>query len=302
MRWTRLILMLLFAWVIAASAQAEEVTYRDYEGKITVAKDAEYIDLGRLKVENYDAFEAFLDQLPNLKQVDMYTTHVFKGQAARLSSRYPHIEFGWTLYFGDHTIRTDQTAFSTLHDGLGRGHTSAELEVLRYCKKLRALDLGHNELTDLSFLAELDELRLLILADNQITDISPLAELDNLEYIELFMNRVTDLTPLSNLMHLMDLNVAQNRLQSLEPLYSMTWLKRLWLCEGASKVVLLTNEAVQSLKAALPETYIDTISLGTEGGWRKHAHYTTLREIFRENIYIPFEDSYTSTQTTEQSY
>lgn len=298
MRWTKLILMLLFAWTIAASAQAEEVTYRDYEGKITVAKDAEYIDLGRLKVENYDAFEAFLDQLPNLKRVDMYTTHVFKGQAARLSSRYPHIEFGWTLYFGDHTIRTDQTAFSTLHDGLGRGHTSADMEVLRYCKNLRALDLGHNDLTDLSFLSELDELHLLILADNQITDISVLAELENLEYIELFMNRVTDLTPLSNLTHLMDLNVTSNRVESLEPLYSMPWLKRLWLCEGAGEEVL-TSDAVQSLKDALPETYIDTTSLGTEGGWRKHAHYTTLRQIYKENTYIPFDDSFTSTQNID---
>ena len=301
MRWTRFILMLLFALAIAASAQAEEVTFRDYGGEITVSADAEYIDLGKLTVNDYDAFEVFLDQLPNLKQVDMYTTHMFKGKAERLSTRYPDIQFGWTFYFADHVIRTDQVIFSTFHDSRGTSHTTAEMEVIRYCTNLRVLDLGHNWLTDISFISELKELRVLILADNEITDISVLAGLEKLEYIELFDNKITDLTPLSNLTGLMDLNIAQNRVESLEPLYSMTWLKRLWIRDTVAKNSLLTSEVVQSLQDALPETQIDAISVGTEGGWRDHHHYSTLCRMFREFVFIPFDDSLIDAQTTDQN-
>ena len=42
-----------------------------WEG-MTWADDAEYIDLGDCVVTDFDAFEAVLDQLPGLKQVDMW--------------------------------------------------------------------------------------------------------------------------------------------------------------------------------------------------------------------------------------
>ncbi|MBQ4224266.1 MAG: leucine-rich repeat domain-containing protein, partial [Prevotella sp.] len=44
----------------------------------------------------------------------------------------------------------------------------------RYCTKLKGLDLGHNAITDISFIENMPHLRVLILADNDLTDISPL--------------------------------------------------------------------------------------------------------------------------------
>ena len=278
--------------LLSATALGEEatVTYRDYGGKLTVSADAEQIDLGRLKVENYDAFERFLDALPNLRQVDMYTTHMFKKQAKRLSERYPQIEFGWTMYIGDHMVRTDQTAFSTLHDSVVRRHTSEELEALRYCRALRALDLGHNDLTDISFLAELDELRVLILADNRIEDLSPLSGLGHLTYLELFDNRVESLEPLAGLPALVDLNIAQNRAQSLEPLQRMPGLRRLWLRDCAEKSAV-TGQELERLADALEQTEINAVSLGADGGWRDHPHYDVVFEMFKGTTHIPFEDT-----------
>ena len=290
MRRIGLVLALLLAWAAAAAGEGAEVTYRDYGGKLTVAADAERIDLGKLKVENFDAFERFLDALPDVRQVDMYETHMFNGKAKRLSERYPQIEFGWTIYVGDHTVRTDQTAFSTLHDSAVRRHTSQELEALRYCRSLRALDLGHNDLTDISFLAELGELRVLILADNRIEDLSPLAGLEHLTYIELFDNRVKSFAPLAELRCLTDLNVAKNCAAEIESLCGMPWLERLWLCDCGDGEAVLTPETLERLRTALPSAQIDTVSLGTDGGWRSHPHYDVLFQMFKGKEYLPFEE------------
>ena len=292
MRRIALVLLLMLVLAAAGLAEAERITYRDYGGKLTVSADAEYIDLGKLKVERFDDFAAFLQKLPELKKVDMYTTHMFTKQARRLSEQFPQIEFGWTVHFGDHAVRTDQVVFSTLHDGVVRRHTSEQMEVLRYCRNLQALDLGHNELKDISFLADLGELRLLILADNKIEDLSPLAELDKLEYLELFDNRVTSLEPLAGLENLMDLNAAQNCVSDLSPLEDMPWLKRLWIRECGDETVM-SAAAVQALESVLAGTQIDALSLGTEGGWRSHPHYDVLFQMFKGTEYIPFEDSFT---------
>lgn len=289
MRRIGLVLLLLLAWTAAAAG--EEITFKDYGGTLTVAADAQQIDLGKLKVDNFDAFEQFLDRLPDLRRVDMYATHMGRKRVERLSERYPQIEFGWTLSVGEHSIRTDQTAFSTLHDGYVTRHTSKELEVLRYCRHLRALDLGHNALTDISFLAELTELRVLILADNRIEDISPLAGMEQLEYVELFRNRVKSLEPLAGKRQLMDLSINQNRLTSLEPLQEMPWLRRLWLRACGNEETVLSPAALEALQAALPQTQIDAVSLGTDGGWRSHPHYDVVYEMFKGKTYLPFEDS-----------
>lgn len=283
--------LLLLLWAAAAAGEEERITFRDHGGTLSVPADAAYIDLGKLKVGDFDAFERFLDALPQVRQVDMYATHMFNRQAARLSERYPQIEFGWTIYVGDHTVRTDQTAFSTLHDSVVRRHTSQDLEALRYCRSLRALDLGHNALTDISFLTDLSELRVLILADNKIEDLSPLEGLEHLEYIELFNNRVTSFAPLAKLQHLLDLNVAQNCAAELDPLYEMPWLERLWLRDCGNAETPLTPEALDALGTALPTTRIDANSLGTDGGWRSHPRYDVLFQMFKGRDYLPFEES-----------
>lgn len=287
-----IIFLLTFILISAAAGEEQTITYRDYGGKFSAPIHAQQIDLGRLKVENFDAFERFLDELPDLRRVDMYATHMRRKEAARLSERYPQIEFGWTLYFGDHTIRTDQTVFSTRHDGVLKRHTSQVLDVLRYCRSLIALDLGHNDLTDISFLSELSNLRLLILADNQIEDLSALSRLKNLEYIELFDNHVASIEPLLGLDRLMDLNIAQNRVSSLLPLQNMPSLKRLWLYASTGKQEAPDAIVIESLQSTLSHTQIDAQSPGTEGGWRIHPHYDVLFQVFRSEQYVPFEDSF----------
>ena len=256
-----------------------------------------YLDLGE-KQQAYGKIKQTLEKYPNLKKVDMYGTPIRWNQAEELEKLYPDVEFGWTLQIGEqhkHLVRTDTTAFSTLHLSGSKTHGTRELSVLRYCKNLKALDFGHNGVDDLSWLSELTELRVLIIAINRVTDISPLANLKKLEYLEMFNNQITDISPLKGLTHLMDLNMGFNRVQDFSPLYEMKQLKRLWVHKAENrngKENGISQEIVNTLKEKLPECHINYTSMPSLGGWREHPHFDVIHEMFRIPAYLPFEDSY----------
>ncbi len=252
-----------------------------------------YLDLGE-KYMKLSAVEKILDGYPNLKKVDMFATPVGYKAVEELEQRYPGVEFGWTLQIGDHKVRTDATAFSTLHLSGSSTHGQKEISLFRYCKKLKALDFGHNGCNDLSFLSELTDLRVLIVAINRITDISPLANLTKLEYLEMFSNHITDISPLKGLTHLMDLNISFNDIQDYSPLYEMPWLKRLWLYNSTdrNKRTPVPQEVIDTLLEKLPDTEIDYKHNPTAGTWREHPHFDVIHAMFRADGYVPFEDSW----------
>ena len=246
-----------------------------------------YIDFGRIKVENISELVVGLDQMPNLTAVDMYYTKLHKEDMAYLFDRYPQITFGWTIYIWEHTIRTDQTAFSTLHGSSPNpAHTERDFDVLRYCKKLKALDLGHNWIDDISFLNYLPDLEVLILGRNQIHDISPIANLHNLVYLELFSNHIKDVSPLAGLTHLRDLNLSNNPIEDLTPLMGMDWLERLWL----GFYMNYPKEQEAQITAALPHVEFFWDWGPTAGTWREHPHYFELYNFFRTTVYVPFKE------------
>lgn len=264
--------------------------------KLTVPVDAEYVDLGKVTVDSdqFGKFYQFLDQLPRLKKVDMFNTDISRKNIDALASRYPHIEFGWTMGVGGRKMRTDATAFSTRHGNDSVRYENESFQLLRYCRDLQALDIGHNLVDDLSFLYELPKLKVLILADNRISDVTPIASLKELQYLELFGNNIQDVTPLTALEHLLDLNLCSNYIRDLSPLESMTGLQRLWISHSTNRnlSVPLDEEAVRRLREALPDTLIDSTAWApTEGGWRQHPRYDTIRRIFATCIgtYEPFD-------------
>lgn len=285
--WSRLLALgLLLALLCPLSALGEESVEPD-PATIT------YLDLGSKK-QKLSQVKKILDGYPNLTRVDMFATPVNYKAVEELETRYPNITFGWTLKIGDHEVRTDATAFSTLHLSGSATHGQKEISLLRYCTQLRALDFGHNGCNDLSFLSELKELRVLICAINRVTDISPLAGLQKLEYLEMFTNHVTDISPLAGLTHLMDLNIAFNDIQDYSPLYGMTWLKRLWLYNSTDrdKRTPVPQEVIDTLLEKLPDTEIDYTHNPTAGTWRTHPHFDVIHAMFRADGYTPFEDSW----------
>ncbi len=305
----RIVLFLLTALLLCAAGTA--LADYTYEGA-AYPEDAEYIDLGDTVVKDFDGFADFLAQFPRLKQVDMWASRMAKSDCDRLAERFPDMRWGWTLLLKgkdhSHLIRTDQTSFSTLHNNKSSHHRSEDFEILKYCWHLYALDIGHNSVTDLSFLYSLPKLRVLIIACNEVEDITPIASLKDLEYAELFKNKISDLTPLSELPHIIDLNICFNKIKDWTPIYGLTTLKRLWLRENYKDPPQETQRppksVVNELKALMPDTVIDYTHWSTTGAWRQlnskklHPHYEAIIKTFGENhlkpstTYYPFEDSY----------
>ncbi|MBQ9326146.1 MAG: leucine-rich repeat domain-containing protein [Clostridia bacterium] len=287
----RWIAFLMICCLLTGAAHAEELTFHGQ----TFDSEAVSIDLGRITVYNqWDDLYRFLEQFPHLRAVDMYSTRVTIKRCEEMSSRFPNITFGWTLSFAEHTVRSDATAFSTLHFSGAKTHSSADISIVRYCKQLKALDIGHNGARDLSFLYDLPDLRVLIIACNKIEDLTPVGSLKKLEYLEVFSNQITDLTPLVGLEHLVDLNIGFNMIADLTPLYQMPQLQRLWMynCINRNRQVKITDEQLAELKQHLPNTVIDTKHNPSEGGWRTGDHYDVIKRMFQNGVYEPFPDSF----------
>lgn len=282
-----MVLAVLFLTPVLAYA---EEAGEDYE-------NVTYLNLDEQRL-NYNMVKSILAKYPNLKKVDMFNVQLYRNQVEELASLYPEIEFGWTMKIGkDHTVRTDATAFSTMHFSNSQPHSTADIAVLRFCKNLKALDIGHNSVNDISWLTELPDLRFLIIAINKVTDITPLASLTKLEYLEMFNNNISDLTPLTGLTHLMDLNIGYNLITDYTPLYEMTWLKRLWLGKAYKKKNDIPADVIEMLKEKLPNTQLDWKSNPTMGGWRDHPHHDVIDEMFdyyhQDRMhYVPFSDSF----------
>lgn len=194
------------------------------------------------------------------------------------------------LLVSDHYISPNATSFATRHSNKSKTH--GDFENLKYSPDLLALDLSHNEITDLSFLRHCPKLKILILGDNDIVDITPIGELEDLEYLELWKNKINDVSPLEKLDKLIDLNICFNKIDDLTPLFNLTGLERLWIynSNNYSKSQPVPENAVMELQKALPYTYIDHTSYSTLGGWREHPRYEVVLRIFRkEKRYLPWE-------------
>lgn len=286
----RLLFLVLALCLLAATAAGE--TLEMYTG-ITVSKDATVLDLQDKNIVNMERLMGYLDQLPRLQKVDMFGSRLSMDQLYKLQARYPGVTFGVNFGYVKKAVSTLQTAFSTMQTPEDQRYGHARFDHLQLMPHLLAMDLGHNAISDLSFLLKAPQLKVLILADNYITDLTPLAKLHDLEYLELFSNKFTDLTPLAGLSKLKDLNICYNKIDDVTPLLGLTQLERLWLPDR-----FLTAEQKAQLEAALPNTHIlYEWSRSTSFGWRHHPRYTVIRKMFETGVYAPFPEDVPAVET-----
>lgn len=278
----------------AAALSALLAEYPDVEFEYTLSlcgqevssTQTELILEGEVTPEMVLELKTWLPCLPALSKVDMYDTELPDEGMEYFFTTYPDIRFGWTLHVGRWYVRTDAEAFSTLKTPESSRFKTGHFEKLRYCYQLKALDLGHNSITDISFLENLTEIRVLILADNKITDITPLKNLRNLQYVELFMNRISDISPICDNPLLLDVNLTYNRIYDWSPLTTCPNIERLWFGENGIK-----GEERDKVAEAFPNTQIIYSTGSTGYGWRNHPRYDVIYEIFHTGKYIPFEDA-----------
>ena len=264
--------------------------------EFTVRSNCKELNLSGITDLNMDVLRELLDRMICLEQLVMCDCGIPDEEMGALREEYPETKVVWRLYLqgGQYTLRTDAVAFSTLFgEEPNQGKLISEsLEPLRYCTDLKALDLGHMLLTDISFLRYVPELRVLILADTQITDITPIGELQNLTYLEIFMNYyVESLEPLSHLPHLRDLNISYVlRARDYQYLYGLTELERLWA--NCCKLSPQEREDLRNNIVPTCELHVAEDESSTGGGWRdgseKHlAQYNMFRGNYLDPIFEP---------------
>ena len=244
--------------------------------------DCEEIDLGRRALSDTAELEAAVALLPQLKKVDMCGCGLSNEEMDALNGRHEGVNFVWEIRFSLYTIRTDATAFcaSNLpnHGWSATRASNEQIALLRYCKDMVALDLGHMGFSDLSFLENMPHLKYLILVEESLHDITPIGTLQELEYLEIFINRIDDVTPLLACKNLRHLNMCYTRGYDPEPLKQMTWLERLWL--GGSEI---KPQVLREIAAALPDTQCsirEEAGGSTGGGWRNVPVYFEMRDLF----------------------
>ena len=235
------------------------------------------------KIKSLDNVHLAIELFPNLKTIEMCECGVSNEKMQKLREQYPNVKFVWTVKVLSYKLRTDIQVFSTLASDFSRPGNSQNLYPLfKYCTELRALDLGHMAITDISEMRNLKKLHTLILADNRVSDITPLADLKELEYIEIFFNRLVDVSPFVELPKLEDLNICYNKgVRNPTVLTQCKSLKKLYISHCG-----LDENEIATLKQGLPEgcdfNYTAENSV-YNGGWRttKNARNTKVREAFK---------------------
>jgi hypothetical protein len=252
------------------------------------------LDLTKVKVTDLSALEAALVQMPNLTYVEFGAqsqSGLDNATMADLRTRWAEkgVKVVWTIKLPrtSYTLKSDATAFSTLHDTNSTRLEDYQVAVLQYATELRALDLGHNWIFNIDFIAPLKELRVLVLSDNRITDISVLED-KPLEYLEMFNNRVKDISCLSGKETLIDLNLCNTHVGDLSVLYTLPNLKRVWMGDIDELTKDTINQYIAD-KGDTLEAYNFTTKYPTEGGWRTHERYETIKAMFFAGEYISFD-------------
>lgn len=257
-----------------------------------ISNTAKKLDFSNYKIKDLKAFKKSLSLFHKLKYLDMSDCNLSNETLAGLRKEFPKTKVVWRIYLGKWSLKTDDVAFSVLiTDFSHRRMRSSDIQVLKYCTDLQALDLGHQAITDISVIGKyLPNLRILILADNRIRDISPIAKLKHLHYLELFMNNISDISPLTKCDELVDLNIAHiPALHDFSPIirHKLPILERLCVQNSGG-----TSRYLSSIFKTYPKVRIVYKGYGsTHSGWRSHPRYFAMINMFHKRNYISKEFS-----------
>ena len=237
------------------------------------------IDLSGNQIGLAEYVEEALPYFTRLEKVIMSHCGIPDEEMDALNKRYEDIQFVWTVKVGNYELRTDTTNFIATKDPKGYIHDK-DTAALKYCNDMVALDLGHNFITDISFVSYMPHMKYFIVAENPVVDLSPLAELEELVFLEIFLTLPEDLTPLLSLTSLRDLNLCHTYTvdgdHAYEVLRQMTWLERLWYSGHDMK-----SSQQKALAEDLPGVEL-MLKRGQEsvcGNWRYGQHYYDMRDM-----------------------
>lgn len=230
--------------------------------------------------------------MTRLRLLDMDSCGVSNEAMARLRDSLPETEVVWRINFGAYyTARTNVTRILASMPGQAGELVHRNVENLKYCSKVKYLDLGHNNYLDtIEFIRGMPDLEVLIVGMTFVEDFTPVAACPKLEYVEAMTSRLHDLTPFAELQNLHHLNICFNfAITDITPLYGLQNLERLWI--GMHDPV--PPEQIARFRELHPNCVVnDTTPDPTEEYWRFADHgdamgnpmydprYALLREQF----------------------
>lgn len=235
------------------------------------------MDLSKAQIPDFNAFVEELVWFPNLQKVILCGSNLSNDQMEALTIFFPNTKFVWNVVLAGYwTIRTDQIAFSC-NKGPGPRVTDKDVEIFKYCPDLQLVDVGHNYLTNLSFVKYLPKLRCLIVSDGRVSDISDIKYCPDLLYFEAWFCRIKDITPVQYLVNLMDFNVAHNwACNDITPLLHLPRLERIYM-----SYCNISQASINKLKQAHPNARIEMVEYHADwAGWRTVQRYYDMRKMF----------------------
>jgi internalin A len=134
-----------------------------------------------------------LEGLTNLTYLTLYNNPISASQKAILKEALPNTYISWPDVIIDDSVETEKTWDEKYEEWILDPEPYGGLEALQLIKDAKEsgateLHLGHNNISDVTPLAELTNLKILWLYDNNISDVTPLAGLTNLTLLTLDNN------------------------------------------------------------------------------------------------------------------
>lgn len=246
-------------------------------GGVTFDDETEKVVLNKIKLADSDVIRLAIRAFPNIKTYEMCECGLSDDVMGKLREDYPEITFIWVVKFDRFSVRTDAVVFSSLEYDVYRNITEETFQPLfRYCTELRALDIGHHGIKDISGLANLKKLQALILTDNYISDISPLAQLPELRYIEINWNDIADVTPFTQIENIENISMSSNHhLKNILNLTNCKNLKSLYLFGTNVK-----GKELDALIKGLPEGCIFQYDFNRHHNIRSERRGRKVKEAF----------------------
>ena len=253
---------------------------------------AETLDLNHIQMADEGAsVKQLLPYMRNCKTLDMDSCMVSNQAMAAIRDEFPDIEVIWRVNFGDnYSVRTNVVKILASKPSKGGAITNSDANQLKYCTKVRYLDLGHNEeLTDLSFIKYMPELEIAVISMTKPTTLEPFASCPNLLYLEAGNCGISDISPLASCTNLKHLNIGTNpKVSDMSCIYNLDLL-RLWI--GNRSSTSIPADQYNYYAEQHPDCKINT-EVGSEGeaytlGEWKYWQQATAEEWAADPLNLP---------------
>lgn len=214
-----------------------------------------------------EQFREVLPYMENLTYLTFDRCDTTDEAVAELRDEFPDANIAWRIFFSPFSCMTDVEkiwASCDLRDNV--------TEPLKYCNKVKYLDIGHNALKDISFIQYMPDLEILIVSCGEIEDISPIKYCQKLKFFECAETYVRDISPIGDVPGLEDVNIGGNG--KMKPdfscLYKLSNPKRIFIQNYYNSNVNM-EKIEDELQEAFPDCEVDTI-------WNGHS---ALNDLWR---------------------